>query len=455
MSLLSSSRFVRLDPSQLGLPLAPVAQCAVEFGGHLYVGTGRIGAGDLDIPARILRRDPEGHWHIVLETPEVDSGKLAPFADRQLPMAVHYAQRERLARSAHFLDTGYVSMAVFKGKDDPAPALYVATLSVGGGRLLRSVDGEIFRPVCEPGMGNPGILGFAALTVFGDRLYVAASGSVSDGIVDRQQAGACLIYCSDNPVAGLWAPATEPGFGDEGNGAVTCLHAGDGHLYAGTSNRERGYQLWRAVDGASLPLQWERLIVDGAYGFTSNPVATAIATFDGSLYVASGTDGAGYDNASDVGPSAIELIRLSPTGEWELIIGQPRFTPSGLKVPLAMMGPGLDDPFNANASALVEWKGALYLGTTQWEAFRALELEENLVGGFQLWASTDGTEWHAVLDEGGGAPSCVSITALYPTETQLWATTANYAVLLELMAQLGNHRVPSAQSKNFALLLGH
>jgi hypothetical protein len=93
-----------------------------------------------------------------------------------------------------------------------------------------------------------------------------------------------------------------------------------------------------------------------------------------------------------------------------------RFTPGGLKVPLSLLGPGLGDFYNSMVRSLATHDGVLYLGTFQWEAYRCLEINSpNVVGGYQLWASTDGESWTRVLEDGNGSPADLGIASLLST----------------------------------------
>ena len=38
-----------------------------------------------------------------------------------------------------------------------------------------------------------------------------------------------------------------------------------------------------------------------------------------------------------------EILRIYPDGSWDVVIGAPRVTRSGLKIPLACLGPGMDE----------------------------------------------------------------------------------------------------------------
>jgi hypothetical protein len=133
-----------------------------------------------------------------------------------------------------------------------------------------------------------------------------------------------------------------------------------------------------------------------------------------------------------VGPDSGELWRIYPDGRWDLISGQMRFSPQGLKVPLSLLGPGLGDFYNSMVRSLAVHDGVLYLGTYQWEACRCLQIESsNVVGGYQLWATMDGEQWTRVLDDGNGNPTDFGVAAMLSTPHGLFVGTNNQSILLD------------------------
>lgn len=459
MSILEAGNFTRVARGGLGRPNATMAHAMTEFRGQLYVGTSSTNARGPEDAPRILRHEGDGQWRVVHESALItDTGKVK--VDIQLPAQLGRAMNKRGGEKEGGpqlvpAETGYRSMVVFQGPSDPEPALYVATMSFSGGQILRSTDGETFTAVSEPGMGNPGIFSFRGLTAHGGRLFASAAGTVEEGSIDRNMAPEAVIYVSDDPAKGVWKQAAEPGFGDPANKSIYTLRSAHGFLYAGTGNPERGFQVWRTTAEGEAPFEWLPVAIDGAFGFNHNLAATAMAEFHGALYVGSGITGFGYDKVYDIGPAACELIRIWPDGSWDLIAGRPRFTPDGLKVPLSMLGPGLDDPFNSVVWSLCVHEDVLYLGTHQWEAFRALEVAaEEVYGGYQLWASADGEQWSMVLEDGGGNPGDVGVRTLVSTSQGLFVGTCNHLPLLTFMARLRGRTLELADRRGFEVLLG-
>jgi hypothetical protein len=344
-------------------------------------------------------------------------------------------------------------MCVWPSNSEAGASLYVSSMSRSGGVLLRSSDGRRFEEVGEAGLGNPDVYSLANLTVFGGRMFATPAGTVADHYVDAHLAPEAKLYVAENPESGLWEEAAETGFGDPANAGIVSLCAAHGRLYAGSLNADRGFQLWASEAEGKPPYSWKPIIVDGAGAFNQNLTVSAMAEFNGALYVGTGVTGYGYDIVNDIGPTSAELIRVDADGGWELIAGRMRFTKDGLKVPLSLLGPGLGDFYNSAIWALAEHDGALYLGTHQWEALRALELDlDPLVGGYQLWASENGEDWDLVIDDGQGNPAEFGVAALHSTPLGLIVGTRSEGGLLKLIGERKNRDIQT--TPGFKVLLG-
>jgi hypothetical protein len=105
-----------------------------------------------------------------------------------------------------------------------------------------------------------------------------------------------------------------------------------------------------------------------------------MVVFQGNLYFASGMPADSYDRGNDISITAPEIIRIYSDDSWDLIVGAPKFTPDGLKVPLSVMGAGFDDSHNCTLQFMTVHNDCLYVGTQG-------------KGGFQLWATEDGEIW--------------------------------------------------------------
>lgn len=171
--------------------------------------------------------------------------------------------------------------------------------------------------------------------------------------------------------------------GDFANQTISEIAVFNNCLYAATVNFERGCQIWK-TKGNQAPL--EQVITDGAYRYLLNEKVFSLVDFQDSLYFVTGVGG--YSKKSwgiFSTPSDFEIIRLYPDNDWDIIVGTPRFTPQGLKVPLSGMGPGLDDLSHPQFQFLKAHNNALFLGIKNAE-------------GLQLWVTEDGVDWMTIPD---------------------------------------------------------
>lgn len=433
-AILTADRFSAVAPPGLGHPGSTFAHSMAWFRDRLHVGTS---ARSGEEHARILARDPlTGEWETVFESPTQAVEDGAPLAE---------AMAARVGR-----DTGSCSMAVFQGRSDPAPCLYVGTMS---GQLLRSEDGRSFEPATGPEAGDETPMSFRGLTASNGLLF-----AVSGDRTGRDPAPRGIIHVTDDPASGRWAEACAPGFGDPANSGISAMATAHGHVYAGTGSPTHGFQLWRTRAEGPPPFHWEKVLANGAWRYNLNHSVVALIEFDGDLYVGSGLPGPGQDRENDLGPSAAELLRVHPDKSWDLLVGEPRFTPDGLKVPLSAMGPGYDDPHNAAASCFGVHEGVLYAGTDHREPFHwALHGGGAPIGGgCQLWATTDGETWTRIVENGHGRATSTAIRALCSTPDGLFVGTANHAKLIAWLAKTcsGVEMTGPDREEGFDLLLG-
>jgi|GEM_PF-2763267 len=336
--------------------------------------------------------------------------------------------------------------ALYKGRSDKAACLYAGSTSLWGGRVLRSDDGRHFEPVSLPGfaadqddtdIGDD--LAIGALTAAPGWL-VAAPSPLHHTEPSRPALNAeakTRIFAAKNP-AGGWTEIAKPGFGAGVTGGVTALATAHGHVYAAVENTHRGFALWRARPKTRGTWDWAPVLERGGHGYSHAPRVTAMAEFGDALYLASGISESGFGR-DRAGPAAAEIMRVAADGSWNLIVGQPRFTPQGLKVPLSGRAQGFGDPYDCLVPALAVHDGILYAGTRNAEAEYQQRFDETptpLRGGATLWASADGETWTPVMTGGGGSPALTGLAALWSAETGLYMAAVSSTALIALSAGL-------------------
>ena len=436
-----AEQFRTVASGGLGHAGSTLAHAMAWFRGRLYVGTSAPSTRGPEDRARIFAYDPDTEtWETVFESPVLPLDDRLQARAAGLSYAAGGGRRRDEATSTHMgRDFGVRSMTVFQGRSDPEPCLYCGTLSIWGGQILRSADGLTFEPVTEAGIDDDRQMSFRGLTALGGRLFTAPAGTITEEHIDRNLAPRAIVYVTEDPASGVWTPASAPGFGDpEGNTGVFAMTTAHGHVYAGTGSPLHGFQLWRTAAEGPAPYTWEQVLVNGAWRFNHNMTAAQMAEFNGDLYLGSGIPGFGYDRENDVGPCAAELIRVHPDKSWDLLVGEPRFTPDGLKVPLSAMGPGFNNAFNSVVWSFGVHDGILYVGTHNWEPNHWAMNGKGapIRGGYQLWASRDGEAWTRVLDDGNGKVTSIGIRTLCSTPAGLFVGTTNHAKLIASQARM-------------------
>lgn len=433
--MLDTKDFREVGSGGIGNPRSLVAQSMAWFDGAVYLGvTHPTGEGPQDA-ARILRYDVEtGEWEVVYESPLTEADENAIVKDVYRGEGARALGKLAGEQAMVPQYRGFRCMAVFQGAGrDDKPVLFASTLSHWGSQLIASTDGRNFEVACEPGLGDPDTLSFRSIITFRNKLFVSPVGSVKEGVMDRNFGDVAKLFVSADPLGGEWAEAMPASFGDATNLSVFCMAVFNDHLYAGTGNPERGFELWRTAAEGEPPYEWTRVLTRGAWRYNVNETTASMTAFNGALYVGSGLPGLGYDKAHDVGPAAAELIRVFPDDSWELLVGASRFTPDGLKVPLSLMGPGYDDHANSALWAMTAHEDAIYVGTHHCQAFHdALGGADHIGGGFQLWASKDGEEWQALTMDGFDDPFATGVRTLLSTPAGLFVGTSTHREIQRL-----------------------
>ncbi len=435
--------FHKVATRGFGDGLNSFAHTMAWFQNHLYVGTtranlfllkGRLPLGaqvwpvqcpddvyDLDLRAQIWRFNPQsGAWRMVLRAPMITG-----HTSRQVPREI-----------------GYRAMAVFQASGDPAPALYVMTWAPSralGPLVLKCTDGENFVPVTNYAFGPPAA-SFRTLVPFRNKVFTSPTGR-SGGKPNTPDLP--IVLESSNP-AGVWRPASSPGFGDPTNLTVFEMAVFNSHLYAGTMNAAQGFQIWKTRAEGPPPYRWQQVVSHGAGRGPLNEGVLSMCVFRGDLYVGSCIQNGGHDLTHQIGPAAPELIRIRTDDSWDLIAGEPRNTPNGPRNPLSGFGPGFDSGFNGYFWRIAEHQGSLYVGTLDWSVMlpylnldtfprRAARLVErfgvdnlvNIHGGFDLYSSADGVNWRPVTTNGFGNRYNFGARTMVSTPYGLFLGTAN------------------------------
>jgi hypothetical protein len=334
-------------------------------------------------------------------------------------------------------DIGFRDMVEFK-EPNGKTALYVAGVSAKEfhpglplPRILRSEDGEHWAPIPQdPGtvMGTllfsdlPAVT-FRSMKVFDKRLFVTASqGLTGDG----------YILESSDPSKGnnAFKLASNPSIVDTMH--VFEMEVFNGQLYAGTGSLDTGYAVYRTTAKAkgSNPYVWEKVLGDGAGRGKTITSVVSMHPFKGRLYVGS----SGW-NQTEL--PASELIRISPTNQWDVVVGKPRTYGTELKSPISGIPDSFGNLFNFHFWRMQEDHGVLSLTTNDGSlGFNSPLLDPYIHDeyGFDMYATNDGVFWTRLTRNGFDSPTDFGGRTMASTKVGLFIGTANHqlgtAVLL-------------------------
>lgn len=409
MSAAASFQFYPIPTGLLPQSTHYLIQVAAWFQGQLYLGISAYPADPYQAGTALLLRHRVGTstWDIAHTAAIESRWVLKDGQYRQLP-----------------LELGWRILAVLPGKVQPTPTLYAIKL----GRqpvFLHSQDGTHFQE--SPNLGTD-FGPFINFRSFSGKVFAVPVSAIHD--TGRHTA---LCYVANDPLASVWQAACTPGFGDTENRTLDGLHVAYGQLYAALGNPLGGFQLWKTSAHGEPPFTWEPVLTEGAQRYTLNPQIEAMTVFKDTLYL--GTRSPQPDPRWEFASSGAEIIRVLADGQWELVMGTPRFSPIGLQVPLSTHGPGFGALRNGRISCLASTPDALYAALSRYPSTTNKTTEATGLG-FELWQSADGENWQALTQDHFGQAAAVNLCVLQPTPHGLIAAS-DWDLALDPKAQPG------------------
>jgi hypothetical protein len=278
----------------------------------------------------------------------------------------------------------------FNGQSVPTSALEVYIFSSQQSWVLASTDGHEFTWFALADADAQLLRSQSSYTLTGHALHGVAEASSSETVGAPNRVLVAAVPSARGwriPLASEWNEITVSPLEDVRNKEIAVLNSWDNTLCLGINNPSRGCQVWQAQVQEPPNYRWTCLVQAGAFRYSLNQIVFAMTPFNGDLYVACGVPKTAPEASKPFYPCGFELIRVYPNHDWDVLIGSPKFTPNGLRVPLSAMGPGLDDPNRAQVQALFTHQTALYMATQGTE-------------GFELWLSLDGEQWEPIPLEG-------------------------------------------------------
>ena len=211
--------------------------------------------------------------------------------------------------------------------------------------------------------------------------------------------GRQLAYIKGRGAKAGWEDAGSP---DPSSHFVAIVAFYD-RLIVALDNARRGFSLWR-LEHARGKISWTPVLIEGAERFLLNANVQQIAVWRGALYVAAGVSSPELSRKyrANYPGCGLDLIRVYEDDDWDVLIGAPRFTPKGLKVPLSGLAEGSERWLSPDFRCLVAGSSGCFLGT-----------EGDL--GPEAWSSSDGEQWRALGMETFSSYENVSFSAAYDT----------------------------------------
>lgn len=323
-------------------------------------------------------------------------------------------------------DIGFRGMTVYT-EDDGTEALYVTGVAarfinfegardLPPPRILRTTDGVNWEAVPQtPGTGLGDFPWASLRNPFVDkgRLYVIGGFAQGSGV---------LLESSD-PAAGDDAYSVVSAWGMLASAGAPF----NGQLYVASQSLS-GYKVFRTDNSGTAPYSYTQVINNGGYLDQPNNEILSMLDYNGQLY-------AGGNGVIFRGTGA-ELIRINPDDTWDLIVGNPRQTPSGWKLPLSGFTSGFGNEFNGHMWRLERYEDNLFVGTfdssTVYKDDPTMEPILRDLMGFDLWRSPEGTEFYSVTTQGFGDKFNFGVRSMEATPQGLFVGAANYYYGLQI-----------------------
>jgi hypothetical protein len=308
---------------------------------------------------------------IVMVLPGVALASPAPRAAAEplAPLVLTWTQRN----ASGFGDKNNAAVSaleVFRGQ------LYAGTTNDNGAQLWRTADGSNWSRLTLPNFNSFGHGVLFDLIEFNGQLYAGIGTWYPLGTTGE-------IWRTADGVK--WERVTGAWEANVNNAGVNNFEVFGGALYATTNNPNQGIEIYRSFSGNSN--DWAR-VANASFGLNNAyPLATGLAEFRGSLYVAL----EGYN-----GGEGARIFRTSDGVSW---------APAS--------APGFGSKANFASGGFGVHSGYLYVGT------------RNDGTGGQIWRTSDGANWGQVATSGFGNPLNYKVEGLVSVLGTLFAFTSN------------------------------
>jgi hypothetical protein len=240
-----------------------------------------------------------------------------------------------------------------------------------------------------------------------DHFVMLACDGTRIAVLDNTEAGP-ILHVS---VAGQLQTVDAAVFAQGPGRCVTAMAFVADRLHVAMADSLAGFDIF-VLDIAQKAPDFALVVSRGADRFALNAAITTMhvgpeGLLMGTAALASGTD--------QIGNWGTELLLMLPDGGWDLVIGQPRFSQDGLKLPAGQEMPGLGDVANSAIKAIVRSAQRTviavqdYAGAPQDDRRQLRPDFADYHGRLRLFQSADLVSWaplpHSLPDEIGAVSS--------------------------------------------------
>jgi len=331
---MSSNQGTTLQPLQgaAGTTVSPDHNDYFVLGGHIYC---------LSTKGETFVSD---RWDIRLDT-------WVPF---DLSNGAPHDEAGRVSAAVDQSSTQSGPFAYHQGAKDTHPIIYTSALASREAPLaFMDADGRFRRQPTHNGRPGP----------LGQLLHSAGRLIAAERDVPR-------LWASPEPLNGEWISFGNPDWESHGAMRISHVLAHQGQIQVVLDNPDTGFEIWQSDDEGT---NWVPVVLNGAYRYRRNAFVTAVTVHQGYRFLAASSVNADpFASGRTVG---FELLVLGPSNRWDVLIGDCRCTPDGLRAPLLARGPGLDHTDDHRVVGLGCTADTLYLLTTHRRVWRLTENE--------------------------------------------------------------------------------
>jgi len=290
----------------------------------------------------------------------------------------------------------------------------------------RTLDLPGWQQVNLNGFGDPNTSQVSALEIFSSQIYAGTSNSMDGARIFRSPDGL------------TWTPVTDPGFGiahDIRPPAILDLTVFNTRLYASTGRGDGPGQIWRSVNGSI----WAPMTITG-FNDPDTVDISALTVYNGWIYAGATNLISGAQIWRSFSGDNNTWTKVAPTlpGTNGTTITAFAVFNSFLYAAVESQGPvqiwrsstgtdwtavvsnGFGNSLTKATGGMAVFAGYLYVGAG------------NETVGAQLWRTADGVTWEQAITPGFGDPHNQKVEVVFVFQNQLYVSVKNVQTGMEL-----------------------